>query len=188
MDIPFQTIYNEGRIESFLRLSTPAVNVGYEPSQKIGSSSDIVSNEYMSDREILGNSGSQTEDCESVIASRGISSMELSSRLKTEGNCATYIRILAILDPPLPRPEIKQTEGQLQLCQESELLQTHARDWLKSLRARKEASYFSSIIFRTKRSASMSSTHVDQPLKCEILRRIPPLIFSPMHLIICTYN
>ncbi len=182
MDIPFQTIYSEGRIESLLRLDAPTVSIGYEPSQKIGSSADIVreecgveSNEYGSDSEILDNVGnppSQMKNCDNVSSRpRIVSAKELSLRLKTEGNCATYIRILAILDPPLPRPEIKNAEEeQLQLFTESELLQTHAIDWLKSLQAGKEATgFFTSIICGTKRSTTMSSTHSDHPLKCELI-------------------
>ncbi|CAM9850772.1 unnamed protein product, partial [Choristocarpus tenellus] len=32
VNIPFQTIYQEGRIDSFFRLTTPPVNIGYEQS------------------------------------------------------------------------------------------------------------------------------------------------------------
>ncbi len=184
MDIPFQTLYSEGRVESVLRLSTPAVNVGYLPSQTIGNNSDIVS-EYMSDKEVLEISGSQINDCKSGVAPGGISSVKLSSRLKTEGNCATYIRILAILDPPLPRPEIEKAEGQLEQCQESDLLQVHTRDWLKSLQAGKEAGYFSSIIFGTKRGDGMSPTRVDQPSKCEL--SYFGFAFSPVRVSLLSY-
>ncbi len=191
VDIPFKTIYSEGRVENLLRLRTPAVNVGYEPCQKVGSSSDlvrVVNNEYGSDREILesvGNPPSQIEDRKTVVASRVLlPPMELSSRLKTEADCGTYIRILAILDPPFPKPEIRKTEEQLELCQESEMLQIHARDWLKSLQVGKEAGYLSSIICGKKRGTTMSSsTHVDHPLRCEI-DLPPPASFCPLSFIL----
>ncbi|CAM9934128.1 unnamed protein product, partial [Discosporangium mesarthrocarpum] len=113
INIPFQTIYQEGRIDGFFRLTTPPVNLGYEQSSGLSTTGAVQTDE--------GAGGEVWLKCG---AEDQADSLSFTCR-------STYVRVLATLDPipvVLPRESIQGNN------QESQQLISASQRWMKRVR------------------------------------------------------